>query len=623
MMHFKELRGIVVVGVAAALSVALLMGQGSTAPNDEKAKLKAANKAKQNAKNFENNASILTFYDRSGKKVGTAGERALYDFYYLSPDRTRVAVVIDDQDAQNADLWILDIASGKKTRLTTSVKDEFVQTPVWSPDGKQVAYTQIRGGREGVYRRAANGEGPEELLYQNPGAFANLSDWSMDGRFLSLAKSDLSGGVLYILPITGEGERKLVEIYKSSSQLFGPRFSPDGRYVSYQTFKAGQRNEVFVRPVEASAKVEWRVGEGSGDAAFWRRDGKELYYIAPDRSVMAVAIKTGPTFAFEKPKVLFHPPGAVPVSIDEISRDGERFAAIPPPRGPQLQQLTIYDREGKVVSKVGEPGILGGPAFSPDGKRVLVMRQDLKTSQRDIWTFDVGTGKGKPVTNDLQPKGSAIWSRDGRQILYVSFRDNYNGVYRRAADGSGSEELLFRYTPGAGLNITDISPDGKFLACASGGVILMVPLTGSDPLARKAIEFSREEFNVNIGRFSPDGRFLAYISDEADVDRNEVYVRGFNGSTGMAGEGKWQLSKDGALGMELWRQDGKEFFFRQFIEPGKDDMVVMAAQVSTSPTFEAGVPKVLFKLSGPQGGSLQNISQDGQRFVFARDVAGN
>src|SRR5207237_1249678 len=116
---------------------------------------------------------------------------------------------------------------------------------------------------------------------------------------------------------------------------------------------------------------------------------------------------------------------------------------------------------------------------------------------------------------------------------------------------------------------------GKFLVCASGGVILMVPLTGTDPLARKAIEFSREEFNVNVGRFSPDGRFIAYISDEADPDRNEVYVRGFNTSTGMAAEGKWQLSKDGALGMELWRQDGKEFLYRQFIEPGKDDMVVM------------------------------------------------
>ena len=618
MMHWKKL----VVGMAAVFSVAVLMGQGPAGANDEKAKAKAANKAKQNAKNFENNASVLTFYDRGGKKVGTAGERALYEFYYLSPDRTRAAVVIDDLDAQNADLWVLDIASGKKTRLTTSVKDEFVQTPVWSPDGKQVAYTQIRGGREGVYRRNANGEGAEELLYQNPGAFANLSDWSMDGRFLSLTKSDLSGGMLYILPISGEGERKLVEIYKSSSQLFGPRFSPDGRYVSYQSSKPGQRSEIFVRPVEASAKVEWRVGESSGNAAFWRKDGKELYYIATDRSVMAVGIKAGPTFAFEKPKVLFRPPGAVPISIDEISRDGERFAAIPPPRGPQLQQLTIYDREGKVVSKVGEPGILGGPAFSPDGKRLLALKNDLKTGQRDIWTYDIATGKSKQVTNDLHPKNQAIWSRDGRQILYVSFRDNYNGVYRRAADGSGSEELLFRYTPGAGLNVTDVSPDGKFLACASGGVILMVPLTGTDPLARKAIEFSREEFNVNTGRFSPDGRFLAYVSDEVDPERGEVYVRGFNTSTGMAGEGKWQLSKDGALGMELWRQDGKEFFFRQFIEPGKDDLVVMAAQVSTNPTFEAGVPKVLFKLSGPQGGSLQNISQDGQRFVFARDVAG-
>jgi hypothetical protein len=109
---------------------------------------------------------------------------------------------------------------------------------------------------------------------------------------------------------------------------------------------------VFVRPIDASAGTgSWQVSEGSrGSAAAgfqdsatlvsWRRDGKELRYLGPDLSVMAVAIGTSPTFKFGRPKMLFRPPGAVPIFIGDISRDGERFIALPPPKGPQLQQIT-------------------------------------------------------------------------------------------------------------------------------------------------------------------------------------------------------------------------------------------------------------------------------------------
>jgi Tol biopolymer transport system component len=252
----------------------------------------------------------------------------------------------------------------------------------------------------------------------------------------------------------------------------------------------------------------------------------------------------------------------------------------------------------------------------------VVVRNDIEKATRDIWVYDISTGEGTPITNDLLGKNTPMWTPDGRHILYTSGRGTYTGVYRKASDGTGGEELLFRYTPGAGLGLTDISPDGKFLACASGGVILIVPLTGADPLQREAIEFSREEFDVGTGRFSPDGRFLAYLSNEADSDKNEVYVRAFDASTGRAGDGKWRLSKDGAAGMELWRGDGKEFYFRQPNEPGIDDFLLMSAEVTTTPTFQAGTPKLLVKLPGPGPfrGNLGNISRDGQRFVFAIDV---
>jgi len=620
----------VVVAGAAALSAALLFapltGRGQT-PTDEKAKAKAAAKAKQNAKNFENNAAVITFYDRQGKTVGTAGERALYEATVFSPDRTRIAVIKDDLAAENADLWVMDIATGKSTRITTSAKNEFVQSALWSPDGSQLAYVTIRSGSEGVYRKASNGEGPEELLYKNASAFMDLSDWSLDGRFLTFSKSDLSGGVLFVLPLSGQGERPAVEILRSESRIFGARFSPNSRFLAYVSNRVSEpgKNPVYVRPFDPSGGAPtagpWQIADNSRGRLYWSRDGKEFYYLGLDRSVMAVDVGTAAAFEFGKPRVLFRPPGAVPFFISDISRDGERFLVLPPPKGPQLQQLTIFDRNGKAASKVAEPGLFAQPAFSPDGTRLVVLKNDLNTGLADIWTYEIGTGKASRVTNDALPKNSPRWTSDGKHILYVSFRGNYNGVFRKPADGTGGEELLFRYTPGAGLNLTDISPDGKFLVCASGGVILTVALTGTDPLARKAIEFAREEFDVGNGRFSPDGRFLAYVSNELDPDRNEVFVRAFDASTGMAGEGKWQLSKEGAAGMQSWRADGKEFLYRQFVEPGgADELQLMAADVAAAPTFKPGTPKALFKIPGVYRGNLGNISRDAQRLVFAMDV---
>jgi len=174
-------------------------------------------------------------------------------------------------------------------------------------------------------------------------------------------------------------------------------------------------------------------------------------------------------------------------------------------------------------------------------------------------------------------------------------------------------------SPGAAVLPTDVSPDGKYLVCDSGGVILVVPLAG-DPKSRKEIEYLREEFSDGIGRLSPDGKFMAYRSDEAQPERGEVYVRPFDASTGKPGEGKWQVSKDGVNAMLHWRADGKEIFFRgQNLE--SNELLVMSVEVTTTSTFSAGTPKLLFKLPGPIGGNLGNISNDGQRFVFAVNVS--
>ena len=584
------------------------------------AKSKEAEEArvKRNALAFQNQATILAFYDRSGKRVGTLGERAIYFDTVFSPDRSRIAVIKADLENESSDLFVMDAATGTATRITTSARTEDVRSPVWSPDNKRIAYATVRTGQEGFYVRAANGEGAEELLYKPTAAFLQLSDWSADGRFLAYSFSDLKGGALYILPLDGGPNRQAIEVFRTDLRVFGPRFSPDGRYLSYIEFDKSNKSEIFVRPVDPRAKEgPWRISDaGSFGMGIWRRDSKEIMYLARDQAMMSVDVSTSPSFTFSKPKVLFRQNAALPDRIGNTSADGERFIAIPPARGPQLQQLTIFNREGQIIKKVGEPALYSQPAFSPDGKRLLVAKQDLKSGQQELWIFDIERGNGTRLMTDTWFRNGFVWSPDGKTLFYANFHNGDGGIYRFPADGSGGEELVFRYTPGAFVGTSDISPDAKSILCGSGGIILTVPLSG-DPAARKEIETLRDEFDNSGGRLSPDGHFLAFNSDEAKPERLEVYVRPFDPATGKVGDVKWRISKDGNRGMLEWR--GKEIFFRsQNLD--SQDFYLMSAEVETSPAFHAKEPRLLFKLPGPLFGSNGNVSRDGQYFVFAVNV---
>ena len=618
----KQANRVALVCAAALLGVVCLAGRADGQELSAEAKDKAAAeaRAKRNALQFENSATTIVFYDRAGKRTGGITERALYNETVISPDGYRMAVVKNDLANESADLFIVDIASGASTRLTTSARTEFVMAPVWSPDSSRIAYVTILKGQEGIYVRPANGQGSAELLFKNPGAFMNLSDWSRDGKFLTYAISDLSGGAMYTLPLDGGADRKPTEVFKTDLRLFGPKFSPDGRFLSYVLLDKSNKADVFVRPADPKTTGgPWQISDGVFSPAFWHRDGKELYYLARDQAVMVADVGTSPTFSFTKPRVLFRQASKAPDRLSYVSADGQRFVALPAPRGPQLQQLTIFNRSGEVLQKIGEPGRYSGPSFSPDGARLLVSKNDLQTGQTDLWTIDIASGKESRLTNDAFPKVNPLWSPDGKQIYYASFRNGDFPVYRRASDGSGDEELVYRYEPGAFVGLSDISQDGKYLVCDSGGFIMVVPLTG-DPASRKGIEFLRTEFTDTLGRLSTDGKFMAYRSDEAQAERGEIYVRPFNAATGLPGDGKWRVSKDGVQAMLHWRADGKEIFFRgQNLE--SNDLLIVSVDVETTPTFKPGTPKVLFKLPGPLAGNLGNISRDGQRFVFAINVS--
>ena len=564
------------------------------------------------------NARQLTLFDRSGKSIGQIGPRGMYNRPVLSPDGKRVAVSKADLDKETNDVWIFEVATGQGIPITHTLPREGANTPVWSPDGSQVAYVRLSEGFPAIYRKASNGAGAEELLYRHR-APADLTDWSLDGRYLSFFSSNLAGGALYSLPLEGTGERKPIEILTSTFQLRAPRLSPDNRYVVYVSNPSG-RDEIYVRPFDptgapSSGEAVQISDQGGAGMPIWRRDGKELYYLGANGAVMVVDVTTTPTFKASRPHVLFRLADETPVTatMANVGRDGERvLIAVPPP---QLAQLVVFDRAGKVVGRVGTPGRYAMPSFSPDGKRIAVLRNDPETGNRDVWTFDVATGKGAPVTNDTHQDDMHVWSPDGKHLAYFSLRGSDASLYRKASDGTGREELLFRYTPGTFMGLTDWSHDGKFLTFFTGVLaVLPVVSSGATPAQRKEIEWLREEYDVVLPRFSPDSRFLAYLSNEAKVDTMEVYVRPFDsGKPEAPGPGAAvQVSKDGAAGMLAWRQDGRELYFIN------RNWEVMAVEITTTPTFQAGPPQVLFKIPTPLPGPPGSyMTRDGQRFILA------
>jgi mono/diheme cytochrome c family protein len=281
-------------------------------------------------------------------------------------------------------------------------------------------------------------------------------------------------------------------------------------------------------------------------------------------------------------------------------------------RGPR-QQLTIFDRTGAVVSRIGEPGLYAQAAFSPDGTRVATIRTEPDTGFQDVWVFDVATGVGRALTSDEAIDFAPLWSADGRAIAYSSVRDNTHTVFRRAADGTGGEEQLYRHTTGNAVILTDWSRDGRFMTFWSGQGMFVLPLAGNGDRKPVPVEDGRG------GRFSPDGRFFAFnAAGGSQPPRFQVFVRPFDASAPAAsGAAPRQLSQSPAIGGIAWRDDGREVYFISQPPPAQ---MMMAVDVDAAGDIESSAPRVLFQLPAGVGvpAQLSNVSTaDGQRFVFA------
>jgi len=275
----------------------------------------------------------LVWFDRQGKNLSTATVPGMYDSPTLSADASRVAYSrYDALNGVNSDIWVFEFARNTVTRLTSDAAAEF--DPVWSPDGTRVAYASARPSGTVLSQKAANGAGIEETILAGSGVARDLDDWSRDGRFILYSEvSAQTKSDLWILPVTSakpeETGKPRAYINSRFNETEG-RFSPAARWVAYVSDESGNP-EVYVQsyPLGTGGTGRVTVSNAGGLRPRWRRDGKELLYLAADgRSVMVADVTYAPSFKIGVPRRLFETAGQAFVGTYapmDVSADGKRF----------------------------------------------------------------------------------------------------------------------------------------------------------------------------------------------------------------------------------------------------------------------------------------------------------
>ncbi|MDO8677103.1 MAG: protein kinase [Acidobacteriota bacterium] len=520
-------------------------------------------------------AELLTF------GINTPASRRI-DGFALSPDGRQLAFAALDSDGQER-LWIRPLATAG-ARLLPGTEGAYL--PFWSPDSRSVAFFTVTE----LKRIEISGGGAQTIARRTSGA-ATGGTWS-DQQVILFG---LSNAAIFRVAAAGGEPESVTTLQPGALAHHWPVFMPDGRHFIYLENRGpAEDGQLLWRALDGSEermvrKMTSKCAYSSTGHLLFRLEGPivaqrfdatrgtisgEPVQVAADTMQTGV----GTALALSTAGVLAHRAG----------QSGERPA-----------QLSWLDRAGTILGVVGRPANYWNPSLNLAGDRVAVNTVGIS----DVWVLDDRRGTTSRLTFDPEADSDAIFSPDGTSLAFYSARKP-PGIYRKAANGAGADELAA--ATGAGSYPRDWSVDGRYLAYDVGpaGTIWILPMDGE----HKAFPYLSSPgpgSQVSQPHFSPDSRWVAYASNE--TSRPEIFVQNF-----PAAGGKFQVSVTGGT-EPRWRRDGRELYFL-----GADGRM-MAVDVETVPAFRLGVPKPLFQtqlnmLTAPA--RRYGVSADGRRFLM-------
>jgi serine/threonine-protein kinase len=300
----------------------------------------------------ENLSRQLAWLGRDGKTIATLSELGRIGQVKVSPDGTRAVSSRTELDTgNNADLWITDLVAETSMKFTFGGGAN-VQ-PVWSPDGRYVAWTRIREKDAQILRRSSDGSGGEELLYTHPERRAgNMSDWSRDGFLIYSYNNDV-----YALPVGSgtDATRQPIPVAVTPATEFGASVSPNGRWIAYLSNET-KRQEVYVKPFSPNAPAageagtagaKWLVSSGSLGMIRWRSDSGELVFLNSEGALVSVDVTSTPVFKASAPRVLGQLPRSFlvqagnPGALADATRDLSKLLVAIPSEAGRRQELSV------------------------------------------------------------------------------------------------------------------------------------------------------------------------------------------------------------------------------------------------------------------------------------------
>jgi Tol biopolymer transport system component len=513
----------------------------------------------------------------------------------LSLDGRMLAVVAHSAQVNDDVLWAYEVG-GRRTLALAGTQG--ASYPFWSPDGRFIGFfadgklkkVDVSGGQVQVLCDAPNGRG---------------GTWNRDGVIV-FSPEGLAG--LYRVSSWGGSP---VEVTKRDASRLEqshrwPVFLPDGKHFLYLSLPAGvgegEHNAIFLGSLDSPERrllVSTRFNAAYAEPGY-------LLYLRDDKTLVAQPFDSRRYVLSGEPHLINEEVLYVPLVFRAVfGVAGEQVLVSQTGKWANLSQLTWVDRSGRPSGTIGMPATYNNVRLSPDGRRIATNQVDLTGGSSNIWVHEPARGATGRLTFDLSQNTTPIWSPDGRQILFSSNRKLGYHLFAKSADGSGSDAEVTDLA----ASPWDWSSDGRHVLVSRGSNI--EELWHVSWPERVATPIMQATWTVRNAQFSPDTQWMAYASNE--TGNWEIYVSSF-----PSGNGKWQVSTGG--GQEpRWRRDGQELFFLSA------DGKMMAAKVTTDPSFRAGSPIALFPTHRRQAVSAMDVSSydvsaDGQKFLILTKV---